>query len=315
MKQRQKQLSKQSQLVDQNFSNGIMLNCISALENLAVFYGYKGKRIFDYYSGYASRTSENELINAVIIQLEVFRASHSNYSMVYSSYDFPKNLSKEQIIKIINEWKKVIRHKNVIIYYDEILRYLEGYSDTSGISETLNMKKKEWGPTTKEDLERISRSAPYINSNMFNQINEVKNSYQRTGNYEIKAHLNQNQKDDINMGDLNEYDRKFNEKLDKFILTEQKMESLFEAIPSKINCNLLQKSDIQNLNQLVESFKTLINGINFQENEINQKINYYKMFKLKLSKLTNDEKCLELFNNICDTIIRCYNKYNPYGME
>lgn len=315
MYQRQKQLSKQSQLVDQNFSNGIMLNCISALENLAFFYGYKGKRIFDYYSGYANRNSENELINAVIIQLEVFRASHSNYSMVYSCYDFPKNLSKEQIIAIINEWKKVIRHKNVIIYYDEIIRYLGGNSDTSGISETLNLKKKEWGPTTKEDLDRIGRSAPYINTKMFNQINDVKNSYQKTGNYEIKAHLNKNQEDDIDMKDLNAYDKKFNEKLDKFILTEQKIESLFETIPSKINCNLLQKSDIQNLNQLVESFKTLINGINFHENEINKKINYYKQFKLKLSKLTNDKNCLDLFNNICDTIIGCYNQSNPYGME
>lgn len=315
MRQRQKQLSKQSQLVDQNFSNGIMLNCISALENLAFFYGYKGKRIFDYYSGYANRNSENELINAVIIQLEVFRASHSNYSMVYSSYDFPKNLSKEQIIKIINDWKKFIPHKNVIIYYDEILRYLGGYSDTSGISETLNMKKREWGPTTKEDLERIARSAPYINTTMFNQINDIKNSYQRTGDYEINAHLNQNQGDDIDMKDLNTYDKKFNEKLDKFILTEQKMESLFEAIPSKINCNLLQNSDIQCLNQLVESLKTLIIGMNFQEKEINKKINYYKKFKLKLQKLTNDQNILDLFNKICDTIIGCYNKCNPYGME
>ena len=315
MKQKQKQLSKQSQLVDQNFSNGIMLNCISALENLAIFYGYKGKRIFDYYSGYANRNNENELINAVIIQLEVFRASHSNYSMVYSNYDFPKNLSKEQIVKIINDWKKVIPHKNVIIFYDEILRYLGGYSDTSGISETLNMRQKEWGPTTKKDLERIARDAPYINSTMFRQMDEVKNSYQKTGNYEINAHLNKNQGDDIDMRDLNSYEQKFNEKLDKFIITEQKIESVFETLPSKINCNLLQKSDIQYLSQLVEAFKTLIVGINFQENEIKKKIEFYQMFKIKISKLTNDQNILNLFNNICDTIIKCYNKNNPYGMS
>ena len=314
MKQKQKQLSKQSQLVDQNFSNGIMLNCIAALENLAFFYGYKGKRIFDYYSGYASRKSENELINAVIIQLEVFRASHSNYSMVYSSYDFPKNLSKEQIIKIINDWKKVLHHKEVVIYFDEILRYLQGYSETSGISEELNKKKNEWGPTTKEDLERIARNAPYINSNMFKQMDDVKNSYQKTGNYEINAHLNKNQGDDINMRDLSSYDQKFNEKLDKFIITEQKMETFFETIPAKINSNLLQNSDIQYLNQLVESFKNLIVGINFQENEINQKIEFYKKFKLKISKLTNDQNCLNLFNNIADAIIMCYCKNNPYGV-
>ena len=45
--QKLKQLSKQTQLVDQNFSNGIMLNALAALENLAIYYGYKGKRIFE----------------------------------------------------------------------------------------------------------------------------------------------------------------------------------------------------------------------------------------------------------------------------
>ena len=118
----QKQLSKQSQLIDQNFSNEIMLNTIAALENLAFYYGYKGKRIFDYYSGYANRKSEKELINAIIIQLEVFRASHCNYSSIYENYDFPKNLNKEQIINIIYDWSKNIPDKNKI-YYKEIINY------------------------------------------------------------------------------------------------------------------------------------------------------------------------------------------------
>ena len=311
--QKQKQLSKQRQLVDQNFSNGIMLNCISALENLAIFYGYKGKMIFDYYSGYASRTNENELINAVIIQLEVFRNSYSNYSKVYSTYDFPKNLSKEQIIKLINEWKKVIPNKNIIIFYDEILRYLEGYSESSGISETLNMKKKEWGPTTKEDLKRIARNAPYINSNMFNQMNDIQNSYQRTGNYEIKAHLNQNQMDNIDMKDLNEYDKNFNEKFDKFIKSESDIKLYFQTIISKLNKKVFNKTDYENLCTSVNLFKTYINGINLEENEINNQIQYYNNMKIKLKKLTNDKR-LEILNEICDTIIKCYNENNPYRL-
>ena len=169
----QKQLSKQSQLIDQSFSNGIMLNAIAALENLAFFYGYKGKRIFDYYSGYANRKNENELVNAIIIQLEIFRASHSNYNSIYQNYDFPKNLRKEQIIKIINDWKKIVPPENKV-FYKEIINYLMGNSDTSGISEAINKKRNEWGPTTKEDLERIGRSAPFINTQMFNQMENVK---------------------------------------------------------------------------------------------------------------------------------------------
>ena len=37
--QQQTQLSKQTQLIDQNFSNEIMLNALAALENLAIFEG------------------------------------------------------------------------------------------------------------------------------------------------------------------------------------------------------------------------------------------------------------------------------------
>ena len=94
----QKQISKQSQLVDQNFSNGIMLNALSALENLAIFSGYKGKTIFGYYSGYAHRNSEKELVNAVILQLEIFRASHSNYNLVYSNYDFHRRKQNQSLV-------------------------------------------------------------------------------------------------------------------------------------------------------------------------------------------------------------------------
>ena len=108
MYQVQKKLSKQAQLRDQNFSNQIMLNCLAALENLAQFYKYPGQRIFDYYSGYAPRNNEKELVDAIIMQLEVFRASYSNYSSIYNNYDFPKNLTKEQIIKIVLDWKNLL---------------------------------------------------------------------------------------------------------------------------------------------------------------------------------------------------------------
>ena len=105
------QMSKQAQLNAQNFSNQIMLNCLAALENLAYFYGYQGSRIFDYYSGYAPRNNEKELVDAIIMQLEVFRASYSNYSSIYNNYDFPKNLTKDQIIKIVLDWKNYKKQK------------------------------------------------------------------------------------------------------------------------------------------------------------------------------------------------------------
>ena len=173
-----------------------MLNALSALENLAIFSGYKGKTIFGYYSGYAHRNSEKELVNAVILQLEIFRASHSNYNLVYSNYDFPKNLTREEIIKYVKDWKKVVP-KNLQVFYTEIINYLQGNSNYSGISDILDKKRKEFGPTTEEDLSRIARSAPYINTNMHKQYEKVKQSYDKTGNYDVRAHLYEDQDDNL----------------------------------------------------------------------------------------------------------------------
>ena len=300
----QKQLSKQRQLIDQSFSNGIMLNAIAALENLAFYYGYNGKRIFDYYSGYAKRTSENELVNAAIIQLEIFRNSHLNYSSIYEEYNFPKNLSKEQIIKTIKDWKKVVPQANKE-FYQEILNYLNGNSDFSGISETINQKKKEWGPTTKEDLERIGRNAPFINTQMFNQMEIVKENYDKNGNYEIMANLNKNREDDIDMQRLNQYEQQFSQQEMNFHIVEKKLNSFFEHL---IMTRTLKNSDVEEVKQLVVSFRNLINGIGFGEVEIKQKISLFKNYKENIKTIFIDKNALNFFSSICDEIISIYLK-------
>lgn len=300
----QKQLSKQSQLIDQSFSNGIMLNAIAALENLAFYYGYNGKRIFDYYSGYAKRTSEKELVNAAIIQLEIFRNSHLNYSSIYEEYNFPKNLSKEQIIKTIKDWKKVVPQANKE-FYQEILNYLNGNSDFSGISETINQKKKEWGPTTKKDLERIGRNAPFINTQMFNQMEIVKENYDKNGNYEIMANLNKNREDDIDMQRLNQYEQQFSQQEMNFRIVEKKLNSFFEHL---IMTRTLKNSDVEEVKQLVVSFRNLINGIGFEEVEIKQKISLFKNYKENIKTIFIDKNALNFFSSICDEIISIYLK-------
>jgi len=304
MMMQQKQLSKQSQLIDQSFSNGIMLNAIAALENLAFYYGYNGKRIFDYYSGYAKRTSENELVNAAIIQLEIFRNSHLNYSSIYEEYNFPKNLSKEQIIKTIKDWKKVVPQANKE-FYQEILNYLNGNSDFSGISETINQKKKEWGPTTKKDLERIGRNAPFINTQMFNQMEIVKENYDKNGNYEIMANLNKNREDDIDMQRLNQYEQQFSQQEMNFRIVEKKLNSFFEHL---IMTRTLKNSDVEEVKQLVVSFRNLINGIGFEEVEIKQKISLFKNYKENIKTIFIDKNALNFFSSICDEIISIYLK-------
>ena len=309
----QKQLSKQSQLVDQNFSNGIMLNALSALENLAIFCGYKGKTVFGYYSGYAHRNSEKELVNAVILQLEIFRASHSNYNLVYSNYDFPKNLTKEEIIKYIKEWKKAVP-KDLQVFYNEIFNYLQGNSNHSGISGILEKKRREFGPTTEEDLSRIGKASPFINTNMHKQYEKVKQSYDRTGNFDVIAHLNENQEDNVDMRDLHNYDQKFEEQKKQFRNLEKKIESFFSNAIYKPSIN---EGDFNALKENVVQFQNFITGMNLGENEIIKKVNLYNSYKESIRKNligAFDNNVINLFLEICERMIICYSKKNPHSI-
>ena len=302
MYQVQKKLSKQAQLRDQNFSNQIMLNCLAALENLAYFYGYQGPRIFDYYSGYAPRNNEKELIDAIIMQLEVFRASYSNYSSIYNNYDFPKNLTKDQIIKIVLDWEKVIPHAEIKVFYDEIIFYLNGRSDTSGISGIIEKKKKEWGPTTEKQLSRIAKATPFINSRMHNETERVKQSYQN-GNYEIKAKLYQNQNDDVEMTDLNENDQKTKELIKKFNETEKKIESIFKKINESVGVG---DSDRETIEQYIKSFEANIKVINPGEDYINKKIRLFEDYEKDLQKYKKDEELKKYLLKVIKEIENCY---------
>ena len=294
----QKQIPIQNKIRDQVISNEIMLNSLAALENLAVLCGYNGQKIFPYYSGNAQGNNINELVDVVMVQLELFRASHSDYSSNYTNYDFPKNLTKEQIIQIISEWKKYIPDNNIKVFYDEILHYLNGQSNISGISGIIDERQKKWGPTTEGQLSRISNSIPFINSKMFNQMEQVQKSYKKNGDYEINAKLYKNRDDDIEMKRYYENDQKYMEREKKFRDLEKKIESIFYNHISK---NIkIKESDMKSLIDDLNLFEKYIKSMSLGEIEIKQKIELYENF----SKTIQYKEYLE----ICQKVIAFYKK-------
>lgn len=303
----QRQISKQNQLIDQSFSNDIMLNAIAALENLAIFCGYNGKRVFDYYSGYADRKDEKSLVDAVVLQLHVFRASHSNYMKNYDDYHFPRNLTKKQIIKKINEWKSFIYNKNIVIFYDEMINYLGGDSSISGIEDIIAQKRKEFGPTTQKDLQKISNASPYINTHMFNQMDTVKESIQKTGDYQINANLNKQREENKLLQDIGEIEKKCNEKNKAFMKKEKSMEESFENLQRKICNQTATEEDVEILNKKVNDFKVIFNDVPLEQKYINSKLDYYAKYYNQSEKLEKKIPNMKIIKAFSETIGNIYN--------
>lgn len=306
-----KRISKQSQLIDHMFSNNIMLNALSALENLAIFYGYKGKKKFDYYSGNA-RFDESSLIDAVILQLGLFRNSHLNYVSNYSIYNFPMNLTREEIIYYLLELKQYARARpQSQAYYSEMVNYLSGNSNVSGIEKIIKERMKEWGPTKKEDLLRVSRASAYTNSYMFNQIDTVTNSYNRTGDYHVNARLGEPKGNNSLQNELEQCERKFTQQNEKLISEDENIRKGFINIYNKCmkgKNNL--KSDFEDLKKNIDNLEFIKSSINIEQEDILSKLKFYEEIVKKFQEL-GDEELIKLVEEFCNKIKTIYGAILP----
>lgn len=307
------QIPKQIQLIDKTFSNNIMLNVLAALENLAFYHGYKKRnKIFDYYSGDA-RYDKTSLTNAVILQLEIFRNSHLNYVSNYSTYNFPKNLTKDQIILYISELKQSVPTESQI-YYLEIINYLRGNSNISGIENKIKEKMREWGPIKKEDLLRVSRASAYTNTYMFDQMNEVKNSYQKTNDYQINARLGEVKENNHLQNNLHLSDEEFKKQMSEMAKIENEIKESFDNIQKSLKNKEKLKKECENLKNNIVALEKIYNLIEIEDKDIQQKSEYYNNIVQKIQSLGNPD-FTKFIKECCKKIMDIYSsngkiKYN-----
>jgi hypothetical protein len=87
--------------------------------------------------------------------MQIVRASHAYYLSKFTDYHFPNNLSKAQMINKIEEWKNFITSNDAIIYFDELINYLNGNSNVCGIEGQIKQKRKEWGNVANKNLNKL----------------------------------------------------------------------------------------------------------------------------------------------------------------
>ena len=101
--QAQIQITKQfvSLRKDQNASNSIMFKILSELKNLAIYLGYKEKRIFEYYS--TKSKDRKGIIGQLLLQMTIFESSYKRFVKKHPNqqYEYPYNLKFSNIKEII----------------------------------------------------------------------------------------------------------------------------------------------------------------------------------------------------------------------
>ena len=302
-------ISKQKQAIDQTFSNTIMLNTLAALENLVRYYGYDGTQIFDYYSGDAK--NEQQLINAVYLQLNIFRASHLSYQQVYPEYHFPNNLSFEQINNIIDQWEQVITNNNLKKLYREFKNYISGHSETSGIKKEI--KKIGNSPITKKDLYLISHATPYVNNNMFESIRKIISFFQSKNDkdYKFDAVLNGKKMNNQIMNNLRNVEKQIKKNIEKIGKSlkdiDNHLEKLFKNILNNIQ---IQQSEKIHLDYLIVHFYEQFIEIKESVDVSNYK-NQYNILKNEILKCGNNNEDINFIIEKINQVIDCLDGKEP----
>ena len=136
---KQKQIQKSKQIQDLAFSYGITGKILSALECYANRFQTdqsKQTNIFSAYNNFdcGNKKTAEQLRNQIITQLEILKISITLYSLEHDKYEFPQNMSKENMIKQILEWKEWVPEIDRK-YYKTAIDILEQKKTESYVSE------------------------------------------------------------------------------------------------------------------------------------------------------------------------------------
>ena len=200
---------KQEQIKDKAYSYGTIGIVLSALESYANHFS-ANSNVFNAYDNFNTglRKTSLQLKHQIISQLHVLHSSQQMYRRKYNKYDFPVNLSQQEMINYINSWKSKVPPEDKK-YYDAVIQILDGQSPnlfihelgtdakvnpaflagTSGImNEAQQIGERALLDYNQRGIEpQINLNAPYHGSENFN----------RAGQQELQRQAANNQLDNL----------------------------------------------------------------------------------------------------------------------
>ena len=200
----QTQMQSKGQLQDQKYANFTMATVMSTAEHLTwrlcekdkecVEYlcaeysklpGYvSNKLIFNHYNSYNSGIEKtiNSLVNQFIFQIENFNDDYSEFKQKYTSYSFPNNMPKNELLQIIDIWI------SVLCYNEETKPYLSYFKNLRNVFSNIPIKSYE--DHVREQFKGNSRSGKadpkVIQREYGNALNFIDNQTKDINNQNIE---------------------------------------------------------------------------------------------------------------------------------
>ncbi len=108
----------------QGCSHDILFQLLSTAES----YGLGSENLDNQFKGYeyfnSSLKSKRKLKEQFLIQTDTFKNSYTFFCYDHEKYDFPSNLRKEMIIKLMEYWKSCVEDIKDKEIYDKTIRLL-----------------------------------------------------------------------------------------------------------------------------------------------------------------------------------------------
>lgn len=187
--QMQKQEQNYQQAIDQGFSHDILYQLLSTAELFAL--GNSPNRQFRGYEYFnSSSKSRSKLRDQFLIQTDTFKNSYIFFCHDHETYDFPQNLSKEMIIKLMTYWKSEVKDIKDREIYDKTIKLLSKEKDFGSIK-VGGHKKNKYNEKDLNDVEmgNLQDVMTGINRSNERMVENIRKQMKENGKYVGNANL------------------------------------------------------------------------------------------------------------------------------
>jgi hypothetical protein len=147
--------------------------------------------------------------------MTIFESSYNNFkkNSPNKQYEFPNNLTFNNIIGIVNNWKNFIKKQNINrnyeSYYDEFLNILSNNNLSKSFNQQFQNIDKDSQKMTNADLNRVMNAGATATCYINEKYNEIEKEISEKGDYKVNVILGGDRKNNKFYNIMDSKDEKF----------------------------------------------------------------------------------------------------------